>query len=96
MHFERQFCIKFFPGKKIKKKHLCLPYLKFSDPLPETHIFFFWPNDLLPMLHRAQARGPGRKKNLPNLAHFFVYSTEGEFFHRENIEGSIMQTKISP
>ena len=37
-------CIKlyFFPEKK-KKKYLCLPYLKFSDPLPETHLFFIWP-----------------------------------------------------
>ena len=33
----------FFP--EIKKKYVCLPYLKFSDPLPKTHInfFFIWP-----------------------------------------------------
>ena len=30
--------------KVIKKKYVCLPYLKFSDPLPETHIFFILPN----------------------------------------------------
>ena len=23
---------------------MCLPYLKFSDLLPETHLFFIWPN----------------------------------------------------
>ena len=22
---------------------MCLPYLKFSDPLTETHLFFIWP-----------------------------------------------------
>ena len=26
-----------------QKKKVCLPYLKFSDPLPETHFFFIWP-----------------------------------------------------
>ena len=30
----------FFPEKKIiKKNYVCLPYLKFSDLLPETHFF---------------------------------------------------------
>ena len=24
-----------------KKKYVCLPKLKFSDPLPETHLFFY-------------------------------------------------------
>ena len=24
-----------------RKKYVCLPYLKFSDPLPETHFFFY-------------------------------------------------------
>ena len=33
----------FFQKKKIIKKYVCLPYLKFSDPLPETHLFFIWP-----------------------------------------------------
>ena len=22
---------------------MCLPYLKFSDPLPDTHLYFIWP-----------------------------------------------------
>ena len=26
-----------------RKIYVCLPYLKFSDPLPETHLFFIWP-----------------------------------------------------
>ena len=25
------------------RKKECLPYLKFSDPLPKTHLFFIWP-----------------------------------------------------
>ena len=33
--------ILFFPEKKNIKKHVCLPYLEFSDMLPETHFFFF-------------------------------------------------------
>ena len=43
MHFARHFCLSkcikllFFP----EKKNVCLPYLKFSDPLPETHLFFY-------------------------------------------------------
>ena len=31
----------FFFQRKIKKKYVCL--LKFSDPLPETHLFFIRP-----------------------------------------------------
>ena len=30
----------FFPEKNNEKRYVCLPYLKFSDPLPETHLFF--------------------------------------------------------
>ena len=37
--------INFFFQKKLSKKYVCLPYLKFSDPLPETFLFFFiWHN----------------------------------------------------
>ena len=32
----------FFPGIKILEKICVLPYLKFSDPLPETHLFFLF------------------------------------------------------
>ena len=33
---------KFFPEKTIlKKDYVFLPYLKFSDMLPETHLFFY-------------------------------------------------------
>ena len=36
--------ITFFPEKnKFKTKYVCLHYLKFSDPLPEIHLFFIWP-----------------------------------------------------
>ena len=32
----------FLSEKKLfKKKKMCLPYLKFSDPLPETHLFLY-------------------------------------------------------
>ena len=31
-----------FPDKKIIKKYVCLPYLKFSDLLPEMHLFFLF------------------------------------------------------
>ena len=34
MHFERHY---FFP----EKNYVCLPYQIFSDPLPETHLFFY-------------------------------------------------------
>ena len=30
-------------NKIMKKKYVCLPFLKFSDMLPETHLFFIWP-----------------------------------------------------
>ena len=49
MHFERQICLSnciklyFSEIKIIKKIYVCLPYLKCSDPLPETHLFFTWP-----------------------------------------------------
>ena len=36
MPFKTHEIIFFFPEKK---KYVCLPYLKFSDSLPETHIF---------------------------------------------------------
>ena len=32
----------FFQEKIIKKKYVCLPYLNFSDPLPETHYFYLF------------------------------------------------------
>ena len=46
MHFERQMPFKmhkviFIPEKQTIKKYVCLPYLKFSDLLPETHLFFY-------------------------------------------------------
>ena len=28
--------------KKTPEKNVCLPYLKFSDPLPETHLYFYF------------------------------------------------------
>ena len=31
----------FFPRKKKRKKYVHLPCLKFSDPLPETHLFSY-------------------------------------------------------
>ena len=52
MHFERRIILKgempfkmhkiiFIPEKKLIKKNMCLPCLEFSDPLPETHLFFY-------------------------------------------------------
>ena len=32
----------FFSRKKNEKKYVCLPYLKFSDPLPKTYLFFLF------------------------------------------------------
>ena len=37
--FKTHKIVGFFSRKKIiKKKYVCLPYLKFSNPLPETHL----------------------------------------------------------
>ena len=37
----------FFPEKNNLKKYVCLPYLKFSDMLLETLIYFFnWPTEI--------------------------------------------------
>ena len=52
MHFERpnafQNALKlYFLEKKKYKIYVCLPYQKFSDPLPVTHLFFIWPNPKL-------------------------------------------------
>ena len=46
MHFEREMPFKmhkilFLPEKKITKKFECLPYLKFSNLLSETHLFLW-------------------------------------------------------
>ena len=38
MPFKMHKIIYFFP----EKKYVCLPYLKFSDPLPETYLFFYF------------------------------------------------------
>ena len=35
-------CIKLYLFPEKKKKYVCLPYLKFSDQLPETHLFFLF------------------------------------------------------
>ena len=56
MHFERRNVvfkmhkIIFFPEKKNKKKYVCLPYIKFSYQLQETHLFFF----ILPKVETIQ------------------------------------------
>ena len=43
MPFKMHKIIFFFSTKKNNlKKYVCLPYLKFSDPLPETHLFFYF------------------------------------------------------
>ena len=49
MHFERQDVFQnakklsfFFRKKNNLKKYVCLPYLKLSDPLPETHLLFLF------------------------------------------------------
>ena len=41
--------ITFFPEKKTIKKILCL---KFSDPLPETHLFFLFGMALVELTHK--------------------------------------------
>ena len=47
MHFERGNAFQnaqnyiFFRQKKNIKRYVCLPYLKFSDSLPETLLFFY-------------------------------------------------------
>ena len=48
MHFDRQNVLKihniiyFFRHKRLKM-YVCLPYLKFSDQLPEKQLWFIWP-----------------------------------------------------
>ena len=46
MPFKMYKIIYIFP----EKKYVCLPYLKFSDPLPETTYFFIWPKPLISWL----------------------------------------------
>ena len=41
MPFKMCKIIYIFPEKKITKKYVCLPYLQFSDQLPETRLFFY-------------------------------------------------------
>ena len=41
MPFKMHKIIFFSRKKKDKKKYVCLPILKFSDPLPETRLFFY-------------------------------------------------------
>ena len=43
MPFKMHTMIYFFQKKNYLKKCVCLPYLKFSDLSPETHLFFIWP-----------------------------------------------------
>ena len=52
MHFETQNAFQnalnhIFSRKKktIEKQHVCLPYRKFLDLLPETHKYFIWPSE---------------------------------------------------
>ena len=40
---EMPFKMLFFLEKEVIKKYVSLPYLKFSDLLPETHSFFYLP-----------------------------------------------------
>ena len=51
MPFKMHKTISFSRKKTIKKNHVCLPYLKFSDLLLQTHVFFYL--DLCHGLHKA-------------------------------------------
>ena len=44
MPFKIHKIIYFSSEKKIIKKYVCLPYLKCSDLLSKTHLFFIWPD----------------------------------------------------
>ena len=75
--------IVFFSNKKNKYKiYVCLSHLKFSDPLPETHLFFLFGlikgtedrNPLALIGHSFQTLGPskvGRSKPPPILTSGF-------------------------
>ena len=79
----------FFPEKKIK--YVCLPYPKFSDPSPETHLFFVWPNTVL-LYYFGTSRElfltemplcDCKKRSMPLCSHFpisfspsFVYDSD--------------------
>ena len=41
-----------------EKKYVCLPYLKFLDPLPETHFFFLFGLTYVCMLHTMLVFNP--------------------------------------
>ena len=45
MHFERQHAFQIHNIIFSPEKNDCLPYLKFSDPLQEPHLFFNCPNN---------------------------------------------------
>ena len=49
MPFKMHKMIFFLENKNDLKKYVCLPYLKFSDPLPETHFFFYLAFGLIPI-----------------------------------------------
>ena len=63
MSFKMHKIVFFFPEKKSNKKYVCLPNLKFSDLLPETHLFFIWPSNGI----QWRFRGRRKKSLLVNL-----------------------------
>ena len=71
MHFKMHKVIFFFQKKIIKTKYVCLPYLKFSDLLPETHLFFYlallrYPSYLTKYVHYANTYEPQSVKTYLN------------------------------
>ena len=63
----------------IKNKYVYLPYLNFSDMLPETNLIFIWPD--LTGLGRLFQKGNEYDQEMPQsnttgLEFFFSYSTQ--------------------
>ena len=91
MHFERHFTFQngsnylFFPEEKenIKKKK----YLKFSDPLPKTHLFFYL---ALPFEVKQIKFNPFIKLYFVSFRIDHVIS---EIFSKSCYKGTILQTK---
>ena len=73
-------CLILFSEKKIRKKYVCLPYLKFSDPLSETYNFLY--GLISGSVVECLTRGPGdvRVQDLPGHNVVFLKNTSYPLF----------------
>ena len=71
---------------------MCLPHLKFSDKLTETHIFFIWPKQVL--WQTVMARKKCHINRGRHCLHRKLIFTDRKHYFIEIMTGNLLKYKI--